>query len=518
MPVQPPTLDQLTTIANRLDLRMNEDELAAATELAKPMVAVYGRLDELPDERLPVRYPRSSVGYRPVGDENPCNGWAWRCSIPGAERGPLAGRTVGVKDNICVAGIPMLNGSSVMEGYVPSEDATVVTRLLDAGAHIVGKTAVPGLCVDAGGITGYPEPQPLNPWDERHLPGASSSGSAVVVVTGQADLAVGGDQAGSIRLPASWSGCCGHKPTYGLVPYTGIFPLELTIDHVGPMARTVADCALMLEVMAGADGLDPRQIDVRTQPYAAALDQGAEGLRVGVLREGFGMPHVSEADVDDAVLAAAEVLAQAGASVEDVSVPMHDDSLAVWSAITTEGLVDMGTHGEGLGLNHKGHYSTDLMDFYSRARRARAHDLPKVVKLVLLVGSYVSESTHHHYYAKGQSRPAPLRRLRRGARACRRPSPADHAHEGVAGPGRALARGGRGQRDRQHPQHRRIRRHRSPGLECPVRSLGRKAGRRDARWATIRRRNRPPCWPRLRAGAGRARSPLRRRRPLHEHG
>jgi amidase len=403
MPVQPPTLDQLTTIANRLDLRMNEDELAAATELAKPMVAVYGRLDELPDERLPVRYPRSSVGYRPVGDENPCNGWAWRCSIPGAERGPLAGRTVGVKDNICVAGIPMLNGSSVMEGYVPSEDATVVTRLLDAGAHIVGKTAVPGLCVDAGGITGYPEPQPLNPWDERHLPGASSSGSAVVVVTGQADLAVGGDQAGSIRLPASWSGCCGHKPTYGLVPYTGIFPLELTIDHVGPMARTVADCALMLEVMAGADGLDPRQIDVRTQPYAAALDQGAEGLRVGVLREGFGMPHVSEADVDDAVLAAAEVLAQAGASVEDVSVPMHDDSLAVWSAITTEGLVDMGTHGEGLGLNHKGHYSTDLMDFYSRARRARAHDLPKVVKLVLLVGSYVSESTHHHYYAKGQN-------------------------------------------------------------------------------------------------------------------
>jgi amidase len=403
MPVQPPTLDQLTTIANRLDLRMNEDELAAATELAKPMVAVYGRLDELPDERLPVRYPRSSVGYRPVGDENPCNGWAWRCSIPGAERGPLAGRTVGVKDNICVAGIPMLNGSPVMEGYVPSEDATVVTRLLDAGAHIVGKTAVPGLCVDAGGITGYPEPQPLNPWDERHLPGASSSGSAVVVVTGQADLAVGGDQAGSIRLPASWSGCCGHKPTYGLVPYTGIFPLELTIDHVGPMARTVADCALMLEVMAGADGLDPRQIDVRTQPYAAALDQGAEGLRVGVLREGFGMPHVSEADVDDAVLAAAEVLAQAGASVEDVSVPMHDDSLAVWSAITTEGLVDMGTHGEGLGLNHKGHYSTDLMDFYSRARRARAHDLPKVVKLVLLVGSYVSESTHHHYYAKGQN-------------------------------------------------------------------------------------------------------------------
>jgi amidase len=403
MPVQPPSLAQLTRISEALDLRLTDDELASATELAVPMVAAYGRLDEMPDERLPVRYPRASIGYRPVGAENPCNGWAWRCSIPGAEQGPLAGRTVGVKDNICVAGIPMLNGSPVMEGFVPSEDATVVTRLLDAGAHIIGKTAVPGFCVDGGGITGYPEPQPVNPWNETCLPGASSSGSAVVLVTGQADLAVGGDQAGSIRLPASWSGCCGLKPTYGLVPYTGIFPIELTLDHVGPMARTVADCALMLEAMAGADGLDPRQVDVRTEAYTAALKRDAGGLRVGVLREGFGLPGVSEPDVDSAVRDTAALLERAGADVEEVSVPMHLDGLAVWAAISTEGLVDMATHGEGLGVNRKGHYPTDLIDFFGRARRARAHDLPKMVKLVLVVGSYVSETAHHHYYAKGQN-------------------------------------------------------------------------------------------------------------------
>ena len=135
------------------------------------------------------------------------------CSIPGAAEGPLAGRTVGVKDNVCVAGIPLLNGSPIMEGYVPREDATVVTRLLDAGATIVGKTAVPAFCFDGGGLTGYPEPQPTNPHDPAYMCGSSSNGSAAVVVTGQADMALGGDQGGSIRLPASWSGCCGHKPT-----------------------------------------------------------------------------------------------------------------------------------------------------------------------------------------------------------------------------------------------------------------------------------------------------------------
>ena len=167
----------------------------------------------------------------------------------------------------------MLNGSPIMEGYVPREDATVVTRLLDAGAHIVGKTAVPAFCFDGGGITGYPDPQPTNPHDPAYMCGSSSNGSAAVVVTGQADMALGGDQGGSIRLPSSWSGCCGHKPTHGLVPYTGIFPIELTLDHIGPMARTVADCALMLEAIAGEDGLDPRQIGVRTQPYTAELER-----------------------------------------------------------------------------------------------------------------------------------------------------------------------------------------------------------------------------------------------------
>ena len=374
MPVHPPSRAELTRIAASFHMELGDDELAAFAEMAGPALAGYTRLDELEDEALPVSYPRADLGHRPTGEENPSNGWSWVCSIPGAAEGPLAGRTVGVKDNVCVAGIPLLNGSPIMEGYVPREDATVVTRLLDAGATIVGKTAVPAFCFDGGGLTGYPEPQPTNPHDPAYMCGSSSNGSAAVVVTGQADMALGGDQGGSIRLPASWSGCCGHKPTHGLVPYTGIFPIELTLDHIGPMARTVADCAVMLDAIAGEDGLDPRQVGVTVQPYAEALELGADGLRVGVLAEGFGIPDASEPDVDAAVRAAADALAGAGAHVEEVSVPMHLDGLAIWNAIATEGATDLMVRGDAFGTNHKGHYSTDLVDFYGRARRARAND------------------------------------------------------------------------------------------------------------------------------------------------
>jgi amidase len=403
MPVHPPSRAELARIADLYGFGLTEEELATFAELAGPTLAGFTRLDELPDEALPVRYPRADAGYRPVGEENPSNGWSWRCSIPGAAEGPLAGRTVGVKDNVCVAGVPMLNGSPIMDGYIPREDATVVTRLLEAGAHIIGKTAVPAFCFDGGGLTGYPDPQPTNPHDPAYLCGSSSNGSAVVVITGEADMALGGDQGGSIRLPASWSGCCGHKPTHGLVPYTGIFPIELTLDHIGPMARTVADCALMLDVIAGEDGLDPRQIGVRTQPYVAALERGAEGLRVGLLREGFDIPGVSEPDVDAAVRAAADALAAAGAHVEEVSVPMHRDGLAIWNGIAMEGATDLMVRGDAFGTNHKGHYSTDLVDFYGRARRARGHDYSVTVKLTVLLGHYLSDRYNHHYYAKAQN-------------------------------------------------------------------------------------------------------------------
>lgn len=403
MSVKRPGIDTLAAISDYYGFDLSFDELSEFQSAVAGSMAIYDRLDELADESLPVKYPRAETGYRPVGDDNPLNGWAWKCSVPGAKEGPLAGRTVALKDNIALAGVPMMNGSPIMEGFVPREDATVVTRLLDAGAHIIGKTAVPAFCFDGGGCTGYPEPQPVNPHDSERLAGASSNGSAVVVTNGEVDMALGGDQGGSIRLPASWSGCYGIKGTHGLVPYTGIFPIELTLDHVGPMARTAEDCALMLEVLAGLDGLDPRQYDVRTAKYTESLSEDLTGLRIGILREGFGIADVSEPGVDAAVREAVSVLETLGARASEVSVPMHSDGLALWSAIAFEGATELMVRGDGYGTNWRGHYSTQLMDFYGRARRARGHDFSDTVKMTVLAGHYMSEHYNRHYYGKAQN-------------------------------------------------------------------------------------------------------------------
>ena len=164
----------------------------------------------------------------------------------------------------------MMNGSRSVEGYIPDNDATVVTRILDAGGTILGKATCEDLCLSGSSFTSMPHPV-TNPHDPGRAAGGSSSGSAVLVSIGAVDMALGGDQGGSIRMPASWTGIYGLKPTHGLVPYTGAFPIELTLDHCGPMAGTVEDVALLLSVIAGEDGHDPRQINVVKQDYMAAL-------------------------------------------------------------------------------------------------------------------------------------------------------------------------------------------------------------------------------------------------------
>src|SRR5437763_9580848 len=232
--------------------------------------------------------------------------------IPPRHEGPLAGRRVAVKDNIALAGLPMMNGSQTVAGFVPRRDATVVTRLLDAGATIAGKAVCEDLCFSGGSHTSRTGPV-RNPWDRSRTAGGSSSGSAALVASGGADLALGGDQGGSIRIPSAFCGTVGHKPTHGLVPYTGAFPIENTLDHLGPITRTVRDAALMLGVLAGPDGLDPRQRAGRAaQDYLAGLDGGLAGITVGVLEEGFGHPGLSLPESDETVRAAIGVLAAAG--------------------------------------------------------------------------------------------------------------------------------------------------------------------------------------------------------------
>ena len=402
MPVRNPSLEHLSAIAEEYGLDLSEAELESFRGLMAPILASYARMDQIPEPALPVRYPRLP-GYRPGPDENPLGAWYWKSTIKGAESGILQGKRVAIKDNVCVAGVPMMNGASVLEGYVPEFDATIVTRILEAGAEIMGKAVCEHLCFSGSSFTSDTGPV-LNPHNPERSAGGSSSGSAALVASGEVDMAIGGDQGGSIRIPSSWCGTYGLKPTYGLVPYTGVFPIELTLDHTGPIAAGTEDVALLLDAIAGEDGLDPRQRGVRRDRYVEALGRaGASGLRVGVVTEGFGWPDLSEPDVDDAVRAAAQRLADAGASVREVSIPMHLDGIHVWNGVAVEGAAMLMVRGNSMATNWKGHYSTSLLDAYARGRLTRADELSDTVKLVVLAGQYMQDNYHGRYYAKAQN-------------------------------------------------------------------------------------------------------------------
>jgi amidase len=189
-----------------------------------------------------------------------------------------------------------------------------------------------------------------------------------------------------------------------------VFPIELTIDHCGPMANSTADCALLLSVIAGRDGLDPRQSEARTQDYLAAVKGKSDGLRIAVLKEGFGRPE-SEAVVDKKVRAATEVFGKLGGKVNEVSIPMHLDGYHIWSAIIIEGSTELMIKGNGFGSNWDGHYVTSLLDAYARGWRSRPDDMAETVKMVLFFGEYAKRYYHGRYYAKAQN----LRRTLRGA-------------------------------------------------------------------------------------------------------
>jgi len=247
----------------------------------------------------------------------------------------------------------------------------------------------------------------LNPHDPDHLPGGSSSGSAVVVAEGEVDMALGGDQGGSIRAPASWTGVVGHKPTHGLVPYVGAIGIENTIDHCGPLTRTVEAAAESLTVLAGKDPADPRQPEsVPTEDYTAAIEGDPSGLSIGVVGEGFNRPGY-ESEVNEQVYAALDTLEDAGATVETVSVELHDAAADISTVALAEGFVASMT-GEGAGHNWRGHYDTQWIDAFGRARRAQGGDFPPSVKLMLLLGGYTSEQYHSKYYAEAMNLRAEL--------------------------------------------------------------------------------------------------------------
>src|ERR1700721_1630970 len=385
MAVRLPTLEQIGHLGSYFGLVLSADEIAAFQQAFKGPLASYGRLEELVPPALAPVAPRSP-GYRPSAAENPYGAWYWKTHIHSGGDGLLSGKKIAIKDNICVAGVPMMNGSALLEGYVPELDATVVTRILDAGGTIAGKAACEDLCFSGASHT-CASGVIRNPNTPAHSAGGSSGGSAALVAAGDVPMALGGDQGGSIRTPSSWCGIHGLKPTWGLVPTTGSMPISYSVDHCGPMGACVEDVARLLTVIAGHDGWDTRTIAARTGDYMAALGKPAKGLRVGVLREGFDNPERDPA-VDAKGSGAIEALGKVGIESAEISVPWHLDGPHVWSGIILEGAAEMMLKGYGVGNNIHGYYPLSMQEAFARGMGTRINDVSPTVKLVLLRRGY----------------------------------------------------------------------------------------------------------------------------------
>jgi len=222
------------------------------------------------------------------------------------------------------------------------------------------------------------------------------------VAAGEVNMALGGDQGGSIRTPSAWCGVFGLKPTFGLVPMTGGMPISYSVDHCGPICSSTENVARLLTAIAGPDPHDPRTVIAKVGNYMNALGKGAKGLRIALMKEGFSHP-TSDPATDRKVRAAVDDLKGLGATVDEVSVPMHLDGPHIWTGVILEGAAEMMIKGYAMGNNWSGYYTTSLQEAFARGFRSRPDDVSETVKLVLLLGEYMHRNYHNRYHAKAQN-------------------------------------------------------------------------------------------------------------------
>jgi len=263
-------------------------------------------------------------------DDDPNGVFLTKCNIRRRDTGPLADYDIGIKDNIAVAGVPMTCGSPVLEDHVPNRDATVVERLLSAGGRIVGKTNMDEFALGDDETT-MRFRRTRNPHDERRHPGGSSLGSGVGVATGVLDIALGSDTGGSVRIPASWSGAVGLKPTRGAVPLDGFVQYAKTLDTIGVLASNVTDTARGFDVISTDGGMTGTSTSTKLVKTRAERDGFLRDITIGAPRELFG----DHSEIDAKVHETIDTLEQRGASVVEVSIPHIEHSVPAWLAIST---------------------------------------------------------------------------------------------------------------------------------------------------------------------------------------
>lgn len=397
---------ELVELGRKFGIEVDDDEAGAIREQVDEMLSPLDDIDDLPTEGH-----EGDVGARTwqEPDDNTYNAISTACHVPPTETSSdiLQGMTVGVKDVIAVAAVPMECGSAVMRGYVPQTDATVVDRLRTAGATIVAKTNLDEFAGSARGTTGCDGPV-RNPHEANHTAGGSSGGSAAAVAAGRTDVALGTDTGGSIRIPAAFCGVVGYKPTYGLVPLSGVVENTYTQDHIGPLSTTVADAVSVLQALAGKDPADPASMAAAGRDgyrvgdfvEATADVPSMEELSIGVLEEGLG-DGVTTA-VAEQTKATIDTLADAGASVRHVSVENFRYGLQIKNILSFTELAahwrDGGATFRRGGLVNEG-YQTSI----SRRMATSSGELSDFYRSKLLAGAQLIEAHQGRHYMRAQT-------------------------------------------------------------------------------------------------------------------
>jgi amidase len=395
---QPPDTSEIEQIAEVYGFDLTDRELDFYQRKLTALMESYRRVDDL----FAARFDRPAVpvvGARPPVEQNDLGAWAWRAERRDRADGPLSGHRIAVKDIISVAEMPMTVGSAIFEDFVPTTDAEVVRRLLEAGATIVGKTTCESLCFSSGSHTAV-SGVVRNPHDRARSAGGSSSGSAVVVAIGEADGALGTDTGGSVRTPASYCGIYGLKPTFGLVPTQGVLPLGPTLDHVGPMAASVAELDALLMALTGG----PAEGQQRAHPRKRVQDapeRSLGGLRIGVLEEGFGWPN-SEPEVDETVCAASQKLAAGGAEIVSVSLPLHRNGVDIWVPLGMQGALEQLIRGSGSGPSAAQAVDVATVEAFARGFHKHAPTLSPSAKEMTLAGELATRRLGGVAYAEAK--------------------------------------------------------------------------------------------------------------------
>ena len=311
----------------------------------------------------------------------------------GKKLGPLAGVPVALKDNMCTRGIETTCSSKILEGWKPPYDATVVTRLQHAGAVMVGKTNLDEFAMGSSTENSAFGPT-KNPLDTSRVPGGSSGGSAAAVAAGFAAASLGSDTGGSIRQPASLCGLVGVKPTYGLVSRQGIVAFASSLDQVGPFTHTVADAALMMEVIGGHDPLDSTSLPQPMPSLSSVLEQGVKGMRIGRLAD---MPDGCEPEVLARMDAAYAALQSAGATIVDISLPSLSYCLTAYYLVAPAEASSNLARYDGVRYGMR----VETGDLHSMYGATRAAGFGAEVKRRIMLGTYaLSAGYFDAYYGK----------------------------------------------------------------------------------------------------------------------